>query len=153
MRHRKYRPGALGGVPRIHRLYRCLVRKYWSHAFLHITVGSWGAYLRRCFSYLPPSSCLSLSSITAIKALLPDLSPWPLKLVDLLVIEGGDLDLHFHQRIFDSPILSRVDFVTLGCLGALDGRGHFGATFHCAEALGFHWEPPIKLWREPQPCL
>ncbi len=45
----------------------------------------------------------------------------PLKLVDFLGIEGGDLDLHFYQRRFDSPILSCVDFVTLGCLSTLDG--------------------------------
>ena len=34
---------------------------------------------------------------------LPDLSPWPIKLVDSLGIACEVLDLHFHQEKFDSP--------------------------------------------------
>ena len=31
--------------------------------------------------------------------------------------------------------------------------GHLEAICHCGEALWCCWEPPIKLWRLPQPCL
>ena len=49
--------------------------------------------------------------------------------------------------------------VSLGCLGALElvPLGHVGTLDGCCflgvlVAHGICWEPPIRLWREAQPC-